>query len=173
MPARRQKLRSPIWAPGVRDAERMNAESLRTLIRDVLAEELRRVRSERAGETSAPRPKVREEMVTIAGDADLAAFVARLLEVSRDGSARAEIEQGRWVFRLGKSSSGGRQGAVPPAAAPVARSTRFDKGLISEREIDALPEGTGAIKVTARVRLTPLARDRLRQRGIAIERTKP
>ncbi len=150
----------------------MNAESLRTLIRDVLAEELRRVRSERAGESSAPRPKVREETVAIASDGDLAAFVRRLMEVTRDGAARAEIEQGRWVFRLGRTSSGDRRGPSPSAASPVAVKTQFDTGLISEREIDALPEGTGAIRITTRVRLTPLARDRARQRGIAIERTK-
>lgn len=150
----------------------MNAESLRSLIRDVLAEELRRVRAERGGASEAPRPKVREEMVQISSDADLAAFVRRLMEVTRDGSARAEIEQGRWVFRLGAGTSAGRQGAPVSAAAPVAQAARFDKGLITEREIDGLPEGTGAIKVTRSVRLTPLARDRLRQRGIAIERTK-
>jgi len=150
----------------------MNAESLRTLIRDVLAEELRRVRDERAGGPAVPRPKVREETVAIASNADLAAFVHRLLDITKDGSARAEIEQGRWVFRLGHSSSGGDiRRARPSAAAPVARNTQFDKGLISEREIDALPEGTGAIRITRQVRLTPLARDRLRQRGIAIERT--
>jgi hypothetical protein len=150
----------------------VNAESLRVLIRDVLAEELRRVRAERADRTSAPRPAVREEMVAIASDSDLAAFVTRLMAVTRDGSARAEIEQGRWVFRLGKPRTGERQGPVPSAAAPVARSARFDKGLVSEREVDALPEGTGAIKVAPGVRLTPLARDRARQRGIAIERVK-
>ncbi len=150
----------------------MNAESLRTLIRDVLAEELRRVRSERSAGSSAPRPKVREETVAIASDGDLAAFVRHLMEVTRDGAARAEIEQGRWVFRLGKTNSGDRQGPVLSAAAPVAIATQFDTGLITEREIDALPDGTGAIRITPKVRLTPLARDRARQRGIAIERTK-
>lgn len=150
----------------------MNAESLRSLIRDVLAEELRRVKAERGGVSEAPRPKVREEMVSISSDADLASFVRRLMEISRDGSARAEIEQGRWVFRLGHATSAGRQGAPVSSAAPVAKAARFDKGLITEREIDGLAEGTGAIQVTRAVRLTPLARDRLRQRGIAIERTK-
>lgn len=150
----------------------MNADSLRSLIRDVLAEELRRVKAERGGTSEAPRPKVREEMVAISSDADLAQFVRRLMQVTRDGSARAEIEQGRWVFRLGAATSAGRQGAPPSAAAPVAKAVRFDKGLITEREIDSLPEGTSAIQMTRAVRLTPLARDRLRQRGIAIERTK-
>jgi len=115
---------------------------------------------------------VREEVVQVASDADLAAFVRRLLEVARDGSARAEIEQGRWVFRLGVATGKDRSGAPVSAAAPLMHHTQFDKGLISEREIDALPEGTGVIRITPQVRLTPLARDRARQRGIAIERTK-
>lgn len=150
----------------------MNAESLRSLIRDVLAEELRRVRTERTGRAAAPRPKVREEMVSITSDADLAAFVRRILEVTRDGAARAEIEGGRWVFRLGRASGAEVRGAPASAAAPAARSVQFDEGLLSEREIDALPDGTTAVRLARRVRLTPLARDRLRQMGIAIERVK-
>ncbi len=142
---------------------------IRNLVRQILSEELAKLKGEMAAKGSAPAPKVREEQVRIASDADLASFVRRLLEITRDGQARREIEQGRWVFRLGTPSGEGRRVGSP--AAPRQQSVRIDKGFVSERQVDALPEGTTAIEVTKAVRFTPLARDRLRQRGIAIERT--
>jgi len=147
---------------------------LRSMIREVLAQELARLRADLAGGgRGAPAPRVREERVRIDGDADLAAFVHRLMELSRDGEARREIEQGRWVFRLSRDApptATGEDRRLASPARPQARTTEIERGVLSERQVDALPEGTTRLLVGKAVRFTPLARDRLRQRGIEIER---
>lgn len=146
---------------------------LRGLIREVLAEELARLRS---GEGDT---RVREEVVTLRSNADLQAFVQRIVALAQDGRSRAEIEAGRHVFRL--APGGATAGAAPPmvahqpaAPAPTAppATVRFERGLVSERDIAALPEEQRSIRVGPSVRFTPLARDELRRRNIRIERAK-
>ena len=134
----------------------MTSEAVRAIIREVLAEELRRFR---------PRPEVREERMTIASDADLAAFAARLLELFKDDRARRDIEEKRHVFRLASPMSG-----QTATAKPATRPQRIETGMVSERQIDALPPGTTQVILGASVRLTPLARDRAKARGITFER---
>ena len=159
------------------------------LIREVLAEELARLRAD-----------VREERVRIAGDADLAAFARRVLAVADDRGAREALESGRLVFRLdtgtgtaagAAASAAGRHGAgggrvprdgrepdaisaSPPSTASThgsrGRTETIESGLLSERHVDRLPRGTARVRLGRGVKLTPLARDRLRRRGIAIER---
>lgn len=151
-------------------------ETLRQLIRDVLAEEIARARRDglMPAPGAAPRPRIREEHVQIRSDADLAAFVGRLAEILKDGRSREEIEQGRWVFRLGSAGSVMMPSATvsPPApGAPVATTARIERGIVCERQIEALPAGTSRLSVGKSVRFTPLARDRLRMRAIDIERT--
>ena len=133
---------------------------LRALVREVLSEELARLRPK--ADTPA-RPQATEEVVTLGANADLAAFVKRLLAM--DGRMRADIEAGRHVFRLG--AAGGAQ--TKPGAAAAAR---FDRGLITERDVARLDAGAGAIQVGGNVRLTPLAVVELRRRAISIERVK-
>jgi hypothetical protein len=145
----------------------MNGE-IRTLIREVLGEELARLKSERSV-APAPRPQVREETVAISSDSELACFVSRLLDLTRDGEMRRSIAEGRYVFRLGAKSQPAANPASP--AAPQMQTVRIDKGFLSERQIDALPLGTTQLAVGKAVRFTPLARDRLKARGIALERT--
>ena len=159
------------------------------LVREVLAEELARLRAE-----------VREERVRIAGDADLAVFARRVLAMADDHGAREAFESGRLVFRL--DGSAGRPGrsaddAAPPDAArsrsrdgredaaragaspsrrsaggPPAHTEVVEHGLLSERHVDRLPRETARVRLGPRVRVTPLGRDRLRRRGIAIERAE-
>ena len=156
------------------------------LVREVLAEELARLR---AG--------VREERVRIAGDADLAAFARRVLALADDRGTRDAFEGGRLVFRLDGGAGGGgspARGVGSPDAArgrlrdgredaaragaslsrgsaisPAAHTEVVERGLLSERHVDRLPRETTRVRVGPRVRVTPLGRDRLRRRGIAIE----
>lgn len=154
------------------------------LIREVLAEELARLRAD-----------VREERVRIADDADLTAFTRRVLAMADDRGTREAFESGRLVFRLdagagGAASAAGRHGAgdgrirggreadAITASLPSTASTRgsaghtetIERGLVSERRVDRLPRETARVRLGRDVKLTPLARDRLRRRGIAIER---
>ena len=149
--------------------------SLRSMIRDVLAEEIGKAKAQgllppQAG--TAPKPKVREETVSIRSDAELAAFVARLAEILKDARSRVEVERGRWVFRMGTAAGGPGMGMqiTPSPAAPPPTSARIDKGIVGERQIEALPAGTTRLIVGKPVCFTPLAKDRLRLRGITLER---
>ena len=154
--------------------------SLRSMIRDVLAEEIGKAKAQGllpAATGAAPKPKVREETVSIRSDGELSAFVARLADILKDARSREEIEKGRWVFHLGTANGGPGTGlsqavaslATSPAA-PVPTAARIDTGIVSERQIEALPPGTTRLIVGKPVRFTPLAKDRLRLRGITLER---
>ncbi len=150
----------------------MKSETIRLLVREALAEELARLKGGtglRAQTT--PQPAVREEVVSIRNSAELMQFVLRLLKVTKDGRGRQEIEEGRWVFRLAGGGSGmGTVGTSGPRATPGGGSVTIEQGLISERQIDGLSKDTRRLVLGKRARLTPLARDRVRQRGLEIER---
>ena len=155
--------------------------SLRSMIREVLTEEIGKAKaqgllpSQGSSQTgAAPKLKVREEMISLRSDGDLSAFVARLAEILKDGRSRDEIERGRWVFRLASSASGAPaapQSFTASPAAPPPSTARVEKGIIGEKQIESLPEGTKILAAGKTVRFTPLAKDRLRLRGITIERT--
>ena len=174
------------------------------LIREVLAEELARLRGGVRGEVARLRAGVREVPVRIDSDADLAAFAKRVLAVADDPEEREALEDGRLVFRLdGRGGRTGGDGGVETTAggapsggagasaqrgggesgvladASAAGSLRhggpghtesIERGLLSERHVDRLPRGTARVRLGRDVKLTPLARDRLRRRRIAIER---
>jgi hypothetical protein len=157
----------------------VSMDKIREMVRDVLAEELGNLRQAGIIAPERGRRQVREEVVSIRSDSDLRAFVARLLDILKDGRSREEIEQGRWVFRLGSPATGGalsnmfeQRGAPVSAAAPSASFARIERGVVSERQIEGLSEGTTCLIVGKSVRLTPLALDRIRMLGIAIKRAE-
>ena len=145
--------------------EMLKRDELSALIRELLVEELSAIRKE-GGMPEASR--TREETVTIRSDADLNNFAMRVLQLAKNPSARAEIEAGRHTFRLGAGVT------APPLRSDIREESTegFDKGLITEKEIIALPNGQGSIRAGKAVCFTPLALDVLRQRGIKVERTK-
>ena len=127
----------------------MDREDLRTLVRDVIREALAET-----GRPAAPPPLApAAEAVRIAGDADLDAFVRRLAGLLRDPATAARIESGALRFTL---AAGGPQALA---------------GLVSERAIDAHPEGA-TLRLAVGAVVTPLARDRARARRIKLERTR-
>lgn len=140
--------------------------AIAALIREVLAEELARIAREKAP-SGAASSSVREEHVTISSDADLQAFARQMLKHAADPKARQDIEQGRLVFRLASGTAQAPRHAEPTS---VGSETTIESGIISERQVDRLPKDTKKLRITKHVRLTPLARDRLRHRGISIER---
>ena len=137
--------------PGTWGVEAMDEAELRAAIRAVILEELGADDAARASGT----PIVEE--VAVGSDADLAALVQRVAALARTPEGWAELESGKRVFRLAGSST------------PVGPG-RAKSGLVSERDIDALPDGVSEFVLRPGMRLTPLARDKLRARGIAIRR---
>ncbi len=157
---------------------------LRSMIREVLAEELRALKASGGGAGGVHR-----ETVPLASDHDLNAFVRRIVQVAADPSKRDAILSGRHVFSLGAQVV-----AAPPYVAPsfvptpmplapmpqIAQSAplpvngpvrqQFSNGLLTEKDVEALPDGTRVVSVGKSVRFTPLARDELRRLNIKIER---
>lgn len=150
----------------------MTDPALANLIREVLAEELARMGG--LGAVSG-QGALREERVRVASDEDLAALVQRVLALADDPAERKAFDEGRLVFRLaGVGVAKGAAAASLVASAPATGggAATLMSGVLTERQIDALPSGTAVLSVGKSVRVTPLAKDRLRQRGIRLERTR-
>lgn len=144
---------------------------LRHLIREILVEELKRLPGQAAGVDVLPSKT--EEQVAIRSNADLAAFVQRLMGAAQDGRVRADILAGRHVFRLADTAPQQVQAHQPLAPSPQAQaSVRFERGMVSERDVASLPRETTRIDIGKSVRFTPLARDELRRRSITVERSQ-
>jgi hypothetical protein len=142
-------------------------EDLRSLIRDMLSEELARIRPG----LPAVTPHVTEEMVTIRSSADLNAFAQKLLTTAKDGRACANIIEGHHRFRLSHEGPAPIMAHQPMAPATNAVApAHFSSGTVSERDITSLPKGTRSVRAAKTVRFTPLARDEMRRRDIKVER---
>lgn len=144
-------------------------EDLRQTIRQILKEELA-AQAVRVGD--APGARVREETVTIESDQQLARFVSHLLRMARDPQTRLEIESGRLVFRLASApthTAAARRAEHATRSGSVATAV-FDRGIVTEKHIHNLPNGTSVVRIGPEVKLTPLAIDAVRHAGITIER---
>lgn len=132
--------------------------TLRDEIRAILREELAALRAE------IQRPAV--ETVRIADTADLMRFAATLAERAADPAFREAVQRGAIGFRLEQP------GGASPAPAPAPAPAQGTKSLLTEKDIQALGEGVGVIRLPRHGRLTPLAADEARRRGIKIERSQ-
>lgn len=152
---------------------------LRELIREVLAEELATLRL--SGNHSDPKVRT----IVMRNDADLVAFVNDLLQRASDPQFVRDVTAGQLQFRLSESAA--RQLTPPVAAtAPVpsnmaaasytlvasspAKPLELNKSIITERDVATLPRDQQRLRVGKNSRLTPLAADELRRRGIKVER---
>lgn len=166
---------------------------LRTLIREVLAEEIHALRASMGAAAQTP---VVHEPVAVSNDYDLNAFGRKMLSVADDPVKRADFLAGRLQFTLNGTpvatphSIPPRVALAPPppmVTAPTPSSapqpmpnTRpaqqsgvrqaFDRGILTEKDVEKLPQETRALTLGKSVRLTPLASDELRRRNIKIER---
>jgi hypothetical protein len=126
------------------------SNELRHMVRDVLREVMAQ-RGQPAGGGAV-------ETVRIASDQDLTAFIARITEPQMLEKVRA----GQLRFTLGTSA------APAAAAAPSAAALT---GVITEQKIEHL-KGAGRLVLGPGAVLTPLARDKARKLGLAIERRR-
>lgn len=142
-------------------------DDIRSLIREVLAEELKTFRTannDRAADVAQSKDRV--ETISIAGDADLNEFAKRVLELAGNEEARSDIRTGKMRFQLANSQTHGQIAHAEPV-----QTIQFEKGLISEKKIADLPDGA-TIKATKAVCFTPLALDEIRRKRISVERMK-
>jgi hypothetical protein len=102
------------------------------------------------------------ETVNLRTDADLDAFVKRLLRLFENPQRRDELRAGRLRFRLAAAAG---PGSVQPAH-------RVDKGAVTEAMVRQAARAGARLVLGRRAVLTPLARDRARVAGVEIERER-
>ena len=102
------------------------------------------------------------EAVVIGSDEDLNRFARAVL--SRAPEEREAILAGRRRFTLGGAGGG------PSEAARPAGTLRVDRGAVTERKVEEAARTGARLVLGPRAVLTPLAREKARAKGIAIER---
>ena len=148
-----------------------DADVLRSLVREVLADLLPGGGpSPGAGPSGAPvqegpvftpRDGVRDvETVSLRTDAELAAFVTRLLHLFENPRHRDDLRSGRLRFQLPPA---GVAGSARPAH-------RIEKGAVTEAAVREAAQAGARLVLGRRAVLTPLARDRARAAGVEIEK---
>jgi len=141
---------------------------VRQVLRDALPEAVREKIAAQAADAAAPKEKAearaadsdasKVEDVSIATDAELAAFVRRVVE------QREAIQSGRLKFRLKRVR---KSADAEPAKGG---GEHVDKGIVTEKRVMAAAKAGRRLVVGKGVVVTPLARDKARQLGVQIER---
>jgi hypothetical protein len=144
----------------------MSEAELRAMVRDVLREALGK-QSGKPSQSSAP---TRAEAVSISSDADLAAFVRRVVALMDTPATAAALRSGQHRFTLAAKPAVAQPATAP--AAPVARAAAIVlEGTVTEAKINKCA-GSGSIVLAPGAVITPLARDRARALGLKIERKR-
>ena len=102
------------------------------------------------------------ESVSLRTDADLSAFVRRLLHLFENPKHRDALRSGRLRFQLAPVATAG---SAQPAH-------RVDKGAVTEAMVSQAAKAGARLVLGRRAVLTPLARDRARAAGVEIERER-
>ena len=135
---------------------------LRDEIRAILREEIAALTS---GGQGTPTP-IREQ-VHVMTSADLNRFAQDLVARAAQPGFAEQVMQGGIRFELAASRPVG--GPIVQSA-PQPSPDVIDKPLVTERDITALSARMQTVRLGKTSRLTPLARDEARRRGIRIER---
>lgn len=136
---------------------------LRDEIRAILREEIAALTE--SSHASVPT----RERVRIASSSDLTRFAQDLLARAADPGFAARVAHGDLRFELAEHVPAG---APIVTGAPRPAPNVLDKTLITERDIAAQNGSVRTLRIAKGSRLTPLARDEARRRGIRIERSE-
>lgn len=143
--------------------------SLRDEIRSILREEIAALRTE----MPHARPP---ERVPINGSCDLDRFARNLVtRATNDPDFAIAVSSGVQRFELSGTMSTPANTHTPrivtsPPNPARGKATELSKKLVTERDIEGLEKGAKVLRVPKQCRLTPLANDEARRRGIRIER---
>ena len=142
-------------------------ENLRSLIRELLREELKHFKAEDNLKTK----QVKEEKVSIQTSTDLNDFAKRLVGMSDDAKLKSDIIHGKHIFSLAEQNYGQIE-AFKPISPNTNKPKRvqFKGGIITLRDIDSLSQETTILLIGKLANCTPLATDEIRRRKITIER---
>jgi hypothetical protein len=148
----------------------LDGAELRALIRDVIETELAAARKAQGTQSAVNH---HEHKVRIASDADLAAFAKQVLSLAAEPAVHKAIAAGTFPFKLEAGASPISAALPRGASTPAPAAARIDQGVVTEAALGKLPRGTTRLQIGPGVSVTPLARDKARHLGIAIERMKP
>ena len=145
-------------------------DALRRMVREVLREVLPRdaapatppspPSSPSTSPTAASGPDVRR--VRVRDDRDLADVVTQVLRLAEEPDGVADLRAGRIRFTLVTDDT-------PAASAPG--PIEVERGAVTERLIQRAAREQRPLRLGPRAVVTPLARDRARALGVALERS--
>jgi hypothetical protein len=142
-------------------------EALRRMVREVLQEVLPRERSQSSA-APAPRPAPPTTTTTdvrrvrVSDDHDLADLVTQVLNLAEDPRRVADLRHGRIRFLLADDP----RTVASTAPGPI----DVERGAVTERLIQRAAREQRALRIGSRAVITPLARDRARALGVALDR---
>lgn len=137
----------------------MREAELRAMVRDVLREVLA------ARGQTVPALTANSETVRLSSDADLAAFVRRLIGLLDGPATGAAVRNGQHRFVLAAGGQG-----ISPALTANAEQPMALGGAVTETKIDKCAEAGSTVYLAPDAVVTPLARDRARALGLKLER---
>jgi hypothetical protein len=144
-------------------AESLSSDELRAAVRAVLRDVLPTAVIDAARAVSSPAEVPAGEDVALRTDADLDAFVRRVAALCVDPTCRAALQDGRHGFRLA-----GAVDSAPAAGAVV----RIERGAVTERTVSRAAADGARLVLGKGAVLTPLARDKARSLGVALEKER-
>ncbi len=135
---------------------------VRAVLRDVLPAAVTDAPHAAAGAMDASVTEV-----TLRTPADLDAFVRRVAALCDDPTRRLALQEGRHHFLM----TAHEDGAVPAAVQHLAgAAVRIERGAVTERAVAKAARDGARLVLGRRAVLTPLARDKARSLGVAIEK---
>ncbi|MBZ9602975.1 hypothetical protein [Phyllobacterium chamaecytisi] len=129
---------------------------------------LRQLVSEAVREALADRGSTSPEVVSIATDADLQRLVSRVVTLMENPITAAQLSSGKIAFKLDLDRSDGPAARSEPAAT---NETSPLSGIVGEKIINGAAHGKQLVLGPDAV-VTPIARDRARERGISLIRSQ-
>ena len=135
-------------------SDSQTTEALRRMVREVLHEVLPHDAAPASG------PDVRR--VRVQDDRDLADVVTQVLRLAEDPARVADLKAGRIRFALDTGDA-----PAPSAPGPI----EVDRGVVTERLIQRAAREQRSLRIGPRAVVTPLARDRARALGVALDRS--
>ncbi len=149
------------------DATAGTADDLRSMVREVLRDLLPTATSGTPGILPDTRG---EEVVDLSDDADLAAFVDRLLQLTEAPEGREDLRTRRIRFHLAPPPRPPLPVTPAPSPPPSAPVQRIEKGAVTEAQVREAASRGARLVLGRRAVVTPLARDRARVLAVVIER---
>jgi phosphohistidine swiveling domain-containing protein len=141
-------------------------EEIRKIIRELLVEEIASINKE---SVSLDQKTTSEVIVSIRTDEDLMKFVKKILNIVKETDGFSNIENGDIIFHLDVPSSANLNSR---SCTSHPTSNKIEDGLITEYDIAKLDGNITVLQVLKNAKLTPLAKDELRKKGIKMERTQ-